>query len=381
MRLACAPLLLTAACAIQYGDDPPPPVTGPTHRFIVDSIDLPKTNNQAREMGDDLNGDRVVDNQIGMILATLNSQGDVTTHGVDMIAAGAIASSVEIVADDLRNDGTVAVTYRGADGDAADAVTGAMTDGWFRSARTTSSSPLGRTTVKLPVYVDADPISLELESLEIDLQPDGAGGYDGYLRGAVDARAAKHAAYLGGLQMISANPHDHVLFMSFMDSNPHDWTMTEDEWNHSNIILSFFEPDVTIRGRAMLSFGFRVHLRACDGDCALPPPADRCHDRVIDQFETGVDCGETTCRTCEAGQSCASGADCESGQCSGGLCRSPSCTDGIRDGFETEVDCGANCNGCALGDDCYDDDDCPAGRTCGTPCSGSLCFPSLATCQ
>jgi hypothetical protein len=109
----------------------------------------------------------------------------------------------------------------------------------------------------------------------------------------------------------------------------------------------------------MVSLGFRVHLRPCAGDCSSVP-VDRCHDRVIDQDETGVDCGGTTCRACPVA--------------------SPSCFDGIQDGFESEVDCGANCNGCALGDACYDDDDCPAGRTCGAPCT-QYCYPSLDTCR
>jgi hypothetical protein len=359
MRFAFASLLMTG-CALQYGgDDGATQITGPTHRFVVDRIDLPKTNNDARAMGGDVNGDRTVDNQLGMVISTLNSQGDVTTHGPDMIAAGAIASSIEIVADDLQNDETVAVIYHGADGDAAVAVAGELTDGWFRTTQTKSSSRLGRASVKLPVYLDADPVNLDVEYLEISLQPDGAGGFDGYLHGAVDPAMAKRAAYLGAKQMIDSNPAEHVTFMLLIDDRPHDWTMTEDEWNKNGIIVSFFEPDVTIRDREMLSVGFRVHLRACDGECALPPPVDRCSDRVIDQDETDVDCGGATCHACS----------------------SPSCTNGIKDGFESEIDCGANCNGCALGEHCYDDDDCPAGRTCGPPCSGSLCFPGLATCQ
>ena len=359
MRIAFASLLL-AGCALQYGDDGTTPITGPTHRFVVDRIDLPKTNTDARQMGGDLNGDRTVDNQLGMVISTLNSQGDVTSHGSDMIAAGAIASSVEIVADDLQNDKTVAVTYHGQDGDASVAVTGELRDGWFRSVRTTSSAPLGRALVKLPVYVDADPATLAIEFLEIDLQPDGAGGYDGYLHGAVDVAVAKHEAFVGARQMISSNPSEHVKFMLLVDDRPHDWVLTEEEFNTNSLIVSFFSYDVTIRGKQLLSVGFRVHLRPCsDGDCSLSPPVDRCHDRVLDQDETEVDCGGATCRACQ----------------------SPSCTNGIKDGFESEVDCGANCNGCAIGEHCYDDDDCPAGRTCGPPCSGSLCFPSLATCQ
>jgi hypothetical protein len=360
MRLALC--LLLTACSLPYGDDTTePPVTGATHRYVVDAIALPHTNTEARAMGGDLNGDRTADNQLGMVISTLNSQGDVTTHGSDMIAAGAIASSFEIIADDLTNDGLVAVTYHGEDADAAVAVRGALTDGWFRSTRNTAALSSGRAIARIPVYVDADPTVLEIEHLEIDLQPDGVGGFDGYVRGAVAFEAARHAAFIGARQMIETAPRDHILFMWLMDAMPHDWVMTEDEWNKNSLVVSLFEPDVTLAKSAMLSIGFRVHLSPCEGACELPPVRDRCHDRVRDQDETGVDCGGSTCRACAI--------------------ESPTCSDGIQDGFETEIDCGANCNGCALGDACYEDDDCPSGSTCGAPCTSTICVPHLDTCR
>jgi hypothetical protein len=380
MRFACSALLLTA-CALQYGDEPGP-ITGTTHRYVVDGIYLPKTNTEARQMADDLNGDRAPDNQLGMTISTLSSQGDVTTHGPDMIAAGAIASSLEIVANDLRDDETVSVVYHGVEGDDAIAVRGALTDGWFRSERTrTSLMTPGRAFVRLPVYVDADPTLLEVEHLQIDLHPDGAGGFDAYVRGGVSADAARHAAYLGAVQMIESNPHDHIIFMLLFDDNPHDWTLSEYEWNKNSLVTSMFAPDVTLGGEPMLSIGFRAHLSPCEGDCALPAPIDRCHDRVLDQDETAIDCGGATCGKCAANLACTRDADCLDGRCSNGMCQLPTCNDGLQNGFETEVDCGAECNGCAIGDACYDDNDCPGGSTCGPACSSSFCFPGLDECE
>src|SRR5262245_12680923 len=66
-------------------DAPPPPLG--TFRYVVDKQRVPTTNNEARMLGLDLNGDMVADNQLGMVLATLVAQGfDVqgeTTKAVD----------------------------------------------------------------------------------------------------------------------------------------------------------------------------------------------------------------------------------------------------------------------------------------------------------
>jgi hypothetical protein len=59
-------------------------------------------------------------------------------------------------------------------------------------------------------------------------------------------------------------------------------------------------------------------------------------------------------------------ADCQSQSCAAGVCVAPTCTDGIRDGFESDVDCGGPCGGCAAGKQCVVDADCATSR-CGGP--------------
>jgi hypothetical protein len=46
----------------------------------------------------------------------------------------------------------------------------------------------------------------------------------------------------------------------------------------------------------------------------------------------------------------------------------PTCTDGIANGTETDVDCGGSCNDCALGDGCALPGDCASGA-----CQGGVC--------
>ncbi|MES1171647.1 MAG: cellulose binding domain-containing protein [Bacteroidota bacterium] len=72
------------------------------------------------------------------------------------------------------------------------------------------------------------------------------------------------------------------------------------------------------------------------------------------------------CARCPAGQGCGTGADCASGACAGSVCAAASCTDGLRNGVETDIDCGgANaCPRCAAGDTCGAATDCSAPLYC-----------------
>ena len=171
------PLLLLAACA-DSSNDVVGPFTGESRRFVVDSIQLPTNNTFARDYGADLNGDNAVDNQLGMVFGTLAGEGAVTTHGTEMIGAGAIASSVIITADDFTNDPTVSVLYLGADGDTGVAVGGSLTGGVFVPNRTRETEVPGAASLHLPVFVDADPSVIPVIGLEIELTADGHGGFD-----------------------------------------------------------------------------------------------------------------------------------------------------------------------------------------------------------
>ncbi|MGZ3456797.1 MAG: hypothetical protein ACXVEF_44740, partial [Polyangiales bacterium] len=78
------------------------------------------------------------------------------------------------------------------------------------------------------------------------------------------------------------------------------------------------------------------------------PPMPSCTNGLIDGDETDVDCGGS-CGKCDPGRGCASASDCAGGVCSKGLCAAPSCTDGAKNGDETDIDCGGSCGPCADG--------------------------------
>lgn len=89
----------------------------------------------------------------------------------------------------------------------------------------------------------------------------------------------------------------------------------------------------------------------CGGPCTACPT---CFDGILNQDETGIDCGGLLCNPCpSACGNCINGimdGD-EIGIDCGGLCCPPcasegDCTNGIQDGTEEFIDCGGNCPPC-----------------------------------
>ena len=105
----------------------------------------------------------------------------------------------------------------------------------------------------------------------------------------------------------------------------------------------------------------------CDaGSCTTAT----CDDLVQNQDESDVDCGGTICDPCTDGGSCAAATDCVSGVCTGMICQAPTCSDGAQNQDETDVDCGGDlCDPCPAGDMCVDADDCESG-VCGDTTAG-----------
>ena len=71
-----------------------------------------------------------------------------------------------------------------------------------------------------------------------------------------------------------------------------------------------------------------------------------CTDGSKNGQETDKDCGGFTCSPCVTGQTCILSSDCESSVCNGGVCYAPvnTCSDGIENGGEDGVDCGGSCS-------------------------------------
>ncbi len=109
------------------------------------------------------------------------------------------------------------------------------------------------------------------------------------------------------------------------------------------------------------------------GVCAAAAPTDG----VKNGTETDVDCGGSAAPRCDVLKGCASASDCTTGVCKdvgvGVQCQPPSPTDGVKNGDETDVDCGgakaAKCidgKACAVRNDCAND-----------VCSMGKCQPAI----
>jgi hypothetical protein len=373
---------LLAACSTQQpsSDDVVGPFTGTVQRYSIDSFQLPMNNTDARAFGADLNGDGTIDNQLGMVFGSLSGQADLTKHSADMIQAGALDSWLEIQADDSMNDPTVGVRYVGAPGTPFTVMGGTLVDGAFTSNRTISSLVPGSAELDLPVFADADPIRIGAFAMQLSFTPDGHGGLDASVAGAIDAVTARKAMVDGMLTMIAANPRDHVYMLSLFDKNK-DLQITSDEITTNPLITSLLAPDLdlfdgdtyspgVVRNDGVkdgLSFGFKIHLVPCaSGTCAASID-NTCFDRVRDGNETDVDCGGS-CGKCAAEATCAIAGDCQSNACNAGTCAAPTCSDGVKDGFEANVDCGTGCGGCANGQACQFTSDCASGH-----CNNGYC--------
>jgi plastocyanin len=102
----------------------------------------------------------------------------------------------------------------------------------------------------------------------------------------------------------------------------------------------------------------------CSGGACVPAS---CSDGVKNGDETALDCGGS-CNGCPDGQACLAGGDCANGYCNLAMqCATPTCTDGAKNGSESDIDCGGMCPDCANGKSCAVGADCASGY-----CNGAL---------
>lgn len=123
----------------------------------------------------------------------------------------------------------------------------------------------------------------------------------------------------------------------------------------------------------------RVHLRvalfvayALAGGCSkvvdvAPDAAPACDDGIKNGTESDVDCGGS-CTPCADTKACGAGPDCMNGICTAGSCAAPSCNDGVKNGTELDIDCAGPCGAgtCKVGMTCDDNTQCVTQMCAGT---------------
>lgn len=109
--------------------------------------------------------------------------------------------------------------------------------------------------------------------------------------------------------------------------------------------------------------------------------SDACFDGLRNGSETDVDCGGSCDPKCGAGRLCTLNTDCQSGSCNAsGRCATDQCSDGRMNGNETGVDCGGQCaTRCPVGQGCLSGVDCAHPMMLqGVP---GFCATTTATCS
>lgn len=137
-------------------------------------------------------------------------------------------------------------------------------------------------------------------------------------------------------------------------------------------------------GKNYLWAGLLLAVEACGdskvggADMAVPDlaPAVSCSDGVKNGGEGDIDCGGP-CAPCADGRSCTAWKDCASNVCSAAVCAAPSCTDKVKNGGETDLDCGGTCPGCGEGLSCSGPSDCGSGVCSAQRCAAASCTDTV----
>ena len=127
----------------------------------------------------------------------------------------------------------------------------------------------------------------------------------------------------------------------------------------------------------------------CDDGLCAPSPLSASSAAPDDGLKNGdesdVDCGGLAAPKCASGKTCATADDCADGVCKDGTCAAPAPDDGVKNGDETDVDCGGTtapkcdvAKACAASGDCASDAcsyemKCVAAKGCTGHSGGDTC--------
>jgi hypothetical protein len=108
----------------------------------------------------------------------------------------------------------------------------------------------------------------------------------------------------------------------------------------------------------------------CTNNVCVDPT---CDDGLLNQGETAIDCGGPCGATCEVGQRCVAHTDCVSAVCdlANYECIPPSCSDGVYNQDESDIDCGGICDPCTRDKVCNTNTDCVSNE-----CVDNICAPA-----
>jgi hypothetical protein len=306
MRILTTALLL-AACG-EHGQSPDggtviPGETGPiileTHTYVMASQQIPTDNTSARTLSLDINGDGTSDNQLGMVMATLSSQGfDTQANTTKAVQQGQILMLVEIGANGFGGGPGTFTTRLGTDpvpapcAGAADTVCGQhlqgtgtfqiaadaeRTDpliGSFASDTLLTSFPAGTLQIQTTFFTP-DPITMDLGGAQI--RASGVSEKQvtsGVIAGAItqsdlntkvlpQMQTSIMASVVRDCTQLTSPPDcgcaqgsPGKTMIGLFDTAPQNCAITVAELQGNSLLQSLLAPDVTVNGQQALSFGF-----------------------------------------------------------------------------------------------------------------------------
>jgi hypothetical protein len=268
----------------------------PPHHYVMDSLRMPMTNTQARDYGLDLDGDQVVDNQLGMVLATFDSMGlDAQAEMTIAVDRGTVIYLLEVATTDFASAPEASATVlRGTSpapspcSGAADTVCRRHLDGaGVFAISPTDTAPMrgaivdstlragpGRFVLEMVFHGGGSLVALPLIGTRTRMQAitDSSIGSI-VLAGAVpstdistkvvpalrDSFAAAVARDCTDLvnppNCGCANDSAGKTALGLFDINPRDCALSVEEVRDNSLVASLLAPDVTIDGQQALSVG------------------------------------------------------------------------------------------------------------------------------
>ena len=110
--LAAALPFTLVACGGDDGEGQPTP-EGTHYAYVANKAFVPTNNNQAREYGLDLDGNKTVDNQLGMVLGTLSTMGFDIQGTIDAaVAEGSIILLVDFQTKDFNSTSAAGLSVK-----------------------------------------------------------------------------------------------------------------------------------------------------------------------------------------------------------------------------------------------------------------------------
>ncbi|HEU0032900.1 MAG TPA: hypothetical protein VFQ53_19845 [Kofleriaceae bacterium] len=268
------------------------------HRYIIDKQLIPTNNTQARDFGLDLDGDAVVDNQLGMVMGTLAGQGfEVQTPVATSVDRGEILLLAELGANGFVSGPVSFTLFSGADpqpppcngagdticrhhlagtgsftvaaGSAHDMpLTGALVGG-------IATTDVGSGHLQLVTNLGGGRVVLNLLGARAKLSAiSDATVANGVIAGAVtrteidtkllpawqmsfDAAVARDCPGAAPTCSCISGSQGQTLQQLF-DTTPRDCSISLTELMNNSLIQSLLAPDVTIDGQQALSLGIGV---------------------------------------------------------------------------------------------------------------------------